>query len=227
MSEDGPRRSTELDEIAMASGLESRSGFRNALPRTIGVPPGRDRAVGPITVTWVDSPVGPLLAGTTDDALCLLEFSDRGELPALMERLRRRFDRIILPGEHPLLGRLKQELGEYFAGRRRQFTLQLALRGTPFQAEVWAALRAIPCGTTISYQQLAREVGKAGAVRAVGQANGQNPIAIVVPCHRVVNSDGKLGGYGGGLWRKQLLLDLERSGQGILELPEAGEARQA
>lgn len=205
----------------MGSGFESHSGFRTAFARTFGGAPGRSRAIECITVTWIDSPVGPLLAGVTEEALCLLEFSDRRVLPILMEHLRRRFDRGIVPGEHPLLERLRQELGEYFAGRRTEFTLPLTLRGTPFQTKVWAALQTIPSGTTISYQQLAWSVGKPGAVRAVGQANGQNPIAIVVPCHRVVNSDGKLGGYGGGLWRKQLLLRLERSGQVAMMLPSA------
>jgi AraC family transcriptional regulator of adaptative response/methylated-DNA-[protein]-cysteine methyltransferase len=218
---DGLRRGTDLDEVAMGSGFESHSGFRTAFARTFGGAPGRSRALESITVTWIDSPVGPLLAGVTEEAICLLEFSDRRVLPVLMENLRRRFDRAIVPGEHPLLERLRQELGEYFTGHRRTFTLPLALRGTPFQTKVWAALQAIPWGTTISYQQLAWSVGKPGAVRAVGQANGQNPIAIVVPCHRVVNSDGKLGGYGGGLWRKQLLLDLERSGQVAMMLPSA------
>jgi AraC family transcriptional regulator of adaptative response/methylated-DNA-[protein]-cysteine methyltransferase len=218
---DGLRRGTDLDQVAMGSGFESHSGFRSAFARTFGEAPGRSRALEAITVTWIDSPVGPLLAGVTEDAICLLEFSDRRGLPVLMESLRRRFERVIVPGEHPLLDRLRGELGEYFNGQRREFTLPLALRGTPFQSKVWAALRTIPWGTTTSYQQLAWAVGKPGAVRAVGQANGQNPIAIVVPCHRVVNSDGKLGGYGGGLWRKQLLLDLERSGQVAMLLPSA------
>ena len=97
--------------------------------------------------------------------------------------------------------------------RRREFTVPLVYPGTPFQAKVWNALRVIPFGETISYEELAGRIGAPSGQRAVGHANGQNPIAIVIPCHRVVNKNGKLGGYGGGLWRKRLLLDLERGGQ--------------
>jgi AraC family transcriptional regulator of adaptative response/methylated-DNA-[protein]-cysteine methyltransferase len=118
-----------------------------------------------------------------------------------------------VPGAHRLLARLRTELREYFSGERRDFTVPLVYPGTPFQVKVWNALRAIPFGETISYEELARRVGSPAGQRAVGHANGQNPLAILIPCHRVVNKDGKLGGYGGGLWRKRLLLGLERGEQ--------------
>jgi methylated-DNA-[protein]-cysteine S-methyltransferase len=102
------------------------------------------------------------------------------------------------------------QLEEYFGGRRRQFDLPLDPVGTPFQLRVWEALRAIPCGQTAAYGEIARAVNRPRAFRAVGQANHVNPLTIVVPCHRVVGADGSLTGYGGGLWRKQWLLDLER-----------------
>jgi len=110
---------------------------------------------------------------------------------------------------------------EYFAGSRREFTVPLVYPGTPFQVKVWEALRGIPYGETYSYEKLAWSVGIPRAQRAVGHANGQNRLAVLIPCHRVVNKDGKLGGYGGGLWRKQLLLDLER-GQltGLVQGPD-------
>jgi AraC family transcriptional regulator of adaptative response/methylated-DNA-[protein]-cysteine methyltransferase len=172
----------------------------------------------------MESPVGPLVAGATDEGVCLLEFSDRRMLEGQLAAVRQRFGPV-LPGTHPLLERLKAELSEYFAGTRREFTVPLVYPGTPFQVKVWDALRRIPYGETISYEKLAWAVGTPRGQRAVGHANGLNRIAIVIPCHRVVNKDGKLGGYGGGLWRKQLLLDLERGEQTALALtPEAARA---
>ena len=110
----------------------------------------------------------------------------------------------------PVLEQTRRELAEYFAGARRSFTVPILLRGTPFQESVWQALRSIGYGERISYLEQSRRVGDEKAIRAVAQANGQNPIVILVPCHRVINSDGALGGFGGGLLRKQFLLDLER-----------------
>jgi AraC family transcriptional regulator of adaptative response/methylated-DNA-[protein]-cysteine methyltransferase len=216
------RRGADLDEVAMSHGFESHSGFRDAFGRLLGHPPGRSRSEDCVTVTWLESPVGPLVAGATDRGVCLLEFSDRRMLEAQLDGVQRRLG-AVLPGSHPLLDQLQGELQEYFAGSRREFTVPLEYPGTPFQVKVWDALRRIPYGETRSYEQLAWAVGVPGAQRAVGHANGQNRVAIVIPCHRVVNKDGKLGGYGGGLWRKQLLLDLERGEQTALALsPAAG-----
>lgn len=111
----------------------------------------------------------------------------------------------------PLLDKARAELAEYFAGQRREFTLELDLRGSDFQLRVWRALLEIPCGETRSYAELARAIGRDGAFRAVGAANGANPIAIIVPCHRVIAADGTLGGYAGGLDLKRRLLALEKS----------------
>lgn len=112
------------------------------------------------------------------------------------------------------IARAVAELEEYFRGQRRTFTVKLDLDGgTPFQRKVWKALKAVPFGATASYQAIAKAVGRPKAARAVGGANHRNPIAIIVPCHRVVGSDGRLTGYGGGLWRKRWLLDHERRGQ--------------
>jgi AraC family transcriptional regulator, regulatory protein of adaptative response / methylated-DNA-[protein]-cysteine methyltransferase len=209
------RRGVELDEVAMTHGFESHSGFRDAFGRLLGRAPGQSESVECVTVTWLESPVGPLVAGATDEGICLLEFSDRRMLEAQLDSVRRRFGPA-LPGTHPLLDQLRSELAEYFAGARREFTVPLVYPGTPFQTKVWDALRSIRYGETYSYEKLAWAVGAPGGQRAVGHANGLNRIAIVIPCHRVVNKDGKLGGYGGGLWRKQILLDLERGEQGAL-----------
>ncbi|MGH8699409.1 MAG: bifunctional transcriptional activator/DNA repair enzyme AdaA, partial [Burkholderiales bacterium] len=218
------RRGADLDEVAMSHGFESHSGFREAFGRVVGYAPGQSRSAECVTLSWIESPVGPLVAGATDQGVCLLEFSDRRMLEGQLEQVRRRLGPV-LPGSHPLLDRLRSELEEYFAGRRREFAVPLVYPGTPFQVKVWDALRRIPYGETYSYEKLAWAVGAPRGQRAVGHANGQNPVAIVIPCHRVVNKDGKLGGYGGGLWRKQLLLDLERGEQTALALaPREAEA---
>jgi O-6-methylguanine DNA methyltransferase len=168
-------------------------------------------------IDWYDSPVGPLIACATDSALCRLSFCDAGGLEPRLQELRDRHSSTLLDGDSAVLSDLRVQLAEYFAGQRRDFKLALRSPGTPFQERVWAALCEIPYGDTWSYLQLAVRIGDALATRAVGYANGANPIAIVIPCHRVINADGGDGGYGGGLWRKRILLDLER-GQGSLLL---------
>lgn len=165
-----------------------------------------------VTMTEIDSPVGVLVAGATDRGLCLLEFRDREILETQIAKVRARVGPTE-SGLHPLLEQVKQELEEYFGGGRKSFSVPLVYPGTPFQSRVWNALRKIPFGTTISYEELAHRVGSPAGQRAAGHANGQNPIAIIIPCHRVINKDGKLGGYGGGLWRKRILLELERDTQ--------------
>ena len=218
------RRGADLDEVAMTHGFESHSGFRDAFSRLVGRTPGQSRGASGVTLGWLESPVGPLVAGVTDQGVCLLEFSDRRMLEAQLTRVRQRLGPV-LPGTHPLLDQLGSELAEYFEGARPAFTVPLVYPGTPFQVKVWNALLQIPYGETYSYEKLAWSVGAPGAQRAVGHANGLNPVAIVIPCHRVVNKDGKLGGYGGGLWRKQVLLDLERGEQTALGLfPERAQA---
>ncbi len=204
------RQGVGLDDVALGNGYESHSGFREAFARTFGKPPGRSRDADCVTVGWTESPVGPLVLGATARGVCLLEFTDRRMLEAQFTTVRKRFACAIVPGEHEHLDQLKDELARYFAGELRDFTVPLVYPGTPFQVRVWDGLLQIPYGETRSYEQLALDVGAPGAQRAVGRANGLNRIAIVIPCHRVVNKGGQLGGYGGGLWRKQYLLDLER-----------------
>jgi methylated-DNA-[protein]-cysteine S-methyltransferase len=147
----------------------------------------------------VESPVGPLTLLADEDALLALRFGDLPTTPGA-ERSRAADAR---------LAPAAAQLREYFAGVRRDFDLRLKPTGTAFQLAVWAALRQIPYGETISYAELARRIGNPKAVRAVGLANGANPIAIVVPCHRVIGADGRLVGYGGGLEIKERLLALE------------------
>lgn len=174
-------------------------------------------------IEWIESPLGILLAAATPAALHLLEFvDDEDACNARLSALRTRHADLQVGeavGEfssHELLGQLRLQLAEYFRGERRVFDLPLACPGTAFQEKVWALLLQIPYGETWSYQELAGRAGNIKASRAVGTANGMNPISIVIPCHRVINANGALGGYGGGVWRKRLLLDLERR-QGRME----------
>ena len=152
-----------------------------------------------------------MIAGASDDGVCLLEFAHRKTFAEQLGRVGRYVGRTS-PGSHPHLSALETQLDEYFRARRRSFDLPLVLAGTEFQERVWRTLRGIPYGATISYAELARRVGSSGGSRAVGGANGDNRIAIVVPCHRVIRADGDLGGYAGGLWRKRWLLELEAGG---------------
>jgi AraC family transcriptional regulator of adaptative response/methylated-DNA-[protein]-cysteine methyltransferase len=171
-----------------------------------------------VSIGWLDSPLGPLVAGATAEGVCLLEFTDRGRRATQLQTVARRFGAAVAPGSSPHLDQLRSELEEYFAGRRRAFTVALRVAGTDFEERVWGELNRIPYGETRSYEDLALALGRPGAQRAVGTANGRNRVSIVIPCHRVVNKNGQLGGYGGGLWRKQALLDLERRGPSLLAL---------
>ena len=163
-------------------------------------------------IAWlsdVETPIGEMIAAATDTHLVALEFARRRTLDAQLERLIRTTGFSLERGESRIVRELRRELTEYFRGERKEFTTPIDARGTPFQMRVWAALRRIPIGTTTSYGRLALSLGQTSAVRAVARANGDNPIAILIPCHRVIGADGSLTGYGGGLWRKKKLLDLE------------------
>jgi AraC family transcriptional regulator of adaptative response/methylated-DNA-[protein]-cysteine methyltransferase len=206
------REGGELDAAVFESGYESHSGFRDAFARTFGEPPGKYREGRCVVLSWVRSPLGPLVAGATAEGICLLEFTDRRMLEAQLTTMRRLFGVPVLPGSNNHLETLELELADYFAGSLRAFSVPLVYPGSAFQRRVWERLLAIPYGETRSYEQLAAAIGRPKAVRAVGRANGLNRIAILIPCHRVLNKDGNLGGYGGGLRRKQYLLDLERYG---------------
>jgi len=204
------RLGIDLDDVALGHGFDSHSGFRDAFVRTFGKPPGRSRNAECVVTAWIESPLGPLVVGATSRGICLLEFTDRRMLDTQFATLRRHFSCAIVPGENQHIKQLKKELDDYFNGSLRSFSVPLLYPGTSFQQLVWKELLKIPYGKTVSYENIARRIGSPAAQRAVGHANGLNRIAIVVPCHRVVNKNGELGGYGGGLWRKQKLLALER-----------------
>ena len=207
------REGSDLDEVVFEHGFESHSGFRDAFSRLFGVPPGKASGQDAIVMAHLPTALGPMVAAATDQGLCLLEFSDRRMLQVQLQTLSRRLKLALVPGDHPHLRHLRAELERYFAGSLRDFTVPLHTPGTPFQEAVWQALRQIPHGGTTTYEALAERIGHPAAVRAVGHANGLNRVSILIPCHRVLDKSGGLCGYGGGLWRKRLLLTLERTGQ--------------
>jgi AraC family transcriptional regulator of adaptative response/methylated-DNA-[protein]-cysteine methyltransferase len=205
------REGVGVSTTAYQHGYESLSGFNEAFRQLVGATPtdaaGTNGTV--VQVTRVLTPLGPMVAGATDEALCFFEFSDRRRLEKQLDRLRARLGCVLVPAVSDLLRRVESEIDAYFEGRLRDFSIPLASPGTDFQQKVWDELRRIPYGETRSYADIARAIGHPSAVRAVARANGDNRMAIFIPCHRVVGSDGTLTGYGGGLWRKQHLLDLE------------------
>lgn len=205
------RKGTSVDRAVAESGFESPSGFRDAFARTFGESPGTAKSSDCVRLAWMPSPLGPLIAGATSDGLCLLEFTDRRMIEAQFQTVKSRFGQPLVPGTNDHLVHLREELMRYFAGKLRTFTVPLVYPGTEFQRRVWTQLLAIPYGETRSYAEIATNVGDRKAVRAVGRANGMNRIGIVIPCHRVINANGELGGYGGGLRRKEWLLDHERT----------------
>jgi AraC family transcriptional regulator of adaptative response/methylated-DNA-[protein]-cysteine methyltransferase len=209
------RDGADLDDAILDHGWESHSAFRDAFSKAVGLPPGAAKGADFVRLAWVDTPLGPMIAGATETAVCLLEFTDRRMMEKQLQTVASRLKRALLPADSPLLDRLRAQLAEYFAGTRREFDLPLDYPGTDFQRRVWEALLRIPYGRTMSYAELAVSIGLApGAGRAVGNANGLNRIAILIPCHRIITSDGSLGGYGGGLWRKLRLLEREGSAPG-------------
>ncbi len=161
-----------------------------------------------VHLSRIDTPIGPLLLGATDDAVVLCDFAERPMIGAQLAAVRRRIG-APTAGTSPLLERLERQLREFLAGERQAFDVPLDAPGSGFQERVWRELAAIPYGETISYRELAARVGVPAASRAVGRANGSNRLAVVIPCHRVIAANGGLGGYGGGLAAKRLLLDLE------------------
>ena len=200
----------DLDNTAADAAFESLSGFRDAFSKMFGEPTVKADRARAIHLGWVETPIGPMIAGSREGALILLEFTDRRRMETQIETLRKRLEAAFLPEDDAVIRQTRRELDEYFAGKRRDFTIPLDYPGTPFETKVWTELLRIPYGETRSYEELAEITSSKGAVRAVGSANGRNRIAIVIPCHRVVNKSGALVGYGGGLWRKQALLALEQ-----------------
>ncbi len=239
------REGGTMTSATMVGGYASESGLREAFEALFGAPDvagtnrgknvrgknqrgkntrGKDtREMAPtLRARWIVSPLGPLLAVASENAVVFLEFVDRRAMEAQVAALRARFGVPVLPAPPDganvsgpereaiaVLVFLEAQLKSYFEGKLTSFSVPVDAPGTPFQQRVWAQLRAIPHGQTRSYLDVAKALGRPTATRAVARANGDNRIAILIPCHRVIGSDGTLTGYGGGLWRKESLLRLE------------------
>ena len=208
-------------DAQLAMGYDSDSGFRDAFSRIMGAAPTKIGAENILKAAWLDTPLGPMIAVADEQALYLLEFVDRRGCEREIERLRKRTESAIIPGSTRVTEQIENELAQYFSGNSLAFATPVFLIGSDFQKSVWTALQAIPAGETRSYADMAKAIGNPGAVRAVGSANGANPLSIIVPCHRVINQNGELGGYGGGVMRKQWLLEHEAK----YAEPDAGKHR--
>lgn len=205
------RKGSPVIEAQLNCGYESPSGFRDAFAKIMGDAPMKmpsDALV--INSALIDTPLGNMIAMSDEDRLYLLEFTDRRGLELEVERLKKRTKAIIIPGKNKVIEELEADLASYFEGNLQQFTTPLAMLGSSFQKSAWQALIDIPYGQTRSYIQQATYIGNPSAYRAVANANGANKIAIVIPCHRIINADGSLGGYGGGVDRKQWLIEHEQ-----------------
>lgn len=205
------RAGSAVIEAQLSAGYESGSGFRDAFSRIMGTAPAQIGNQQVLKASWLDTRLGPMIAIADEEALYLLEFIDRRGLEREIERLRKKTKSAIIPGSTPPIRSIESELAEYFEGNLMDFRTPLRLLGSPFQQKVWEQLQEIPPGRTASYAEIAIAIGKPSAHRAVARANGANQLAIVIPCHRVINSNGDLGGYGGGLSRKHWLLGHEKS----------------
>ncbi len=200
-------------DAAFKHGHDSLSGFTEAFKKLTGTNPSKMKTTNQnvIHVYKILTPLGPMMAGSVKEGICLLEFTDRRMLETSLKFLQKKWEAPIVTSIGPHIKQLEEELTEYFAKKRKHFGVPLVTPGTEFQNKVWNVLKDIPYGETRSYKAQAIAMGNEKAIRAVARANGENRIAIIIPCHRVIGIDGKLVGYGGGLDRKEFLLNLERN----------------
>jgi AraC family transcriptional regulator of adaptative response/methylated-DNA-[protein]-cysteine methyltransferase len=204
------QKGERVAEAQNGSGFESASGFRDAFTKIFGETPTAAKKQGGLFAERIETPLGSMLAIADDEGLRLLEFVDRRALERELSILRTRLKTNVVPGEHRHLTTIKNQLADYFSGKNLEFAVPVAPVGSPFQLRDWELLRTIPVGETRSYSWMAEQLGDKEMRRAVGRANGDNMMCIIIPCHRVIRADGTLCGYGGGLWRKKWLLDHER-----------------
>jgi len=198
-----------VTSVAFDTGYESLSGFADSFKTILGVSPSKSKEYHLINISRIETPLGTMYACAVEQGICMLEFTDRKMLETELKSLTVRLNATIIQGANKHFELLEHQLEEYFDGRRKVFTVPLYPVGTEFQQLVWVALQTIPYGSTCSYKQQAAAIQKPEAIRAVANANGMNKISILIPCHRVIGDNGDLTGYGGGLWRKKWLLDLE------------------
>lgn len=204
------RKGARVNEARNGSGFGSESGFRDAFAKIFGESPTAAKKQGGLFAERIETPLGAMLAIADDEGLRLLEFVDRRALERELSILRTRLKTNVVPGEHRHLMAVRKQLADYFSGENLEFNFPIAPVGSAFQLRDWKLLCSIPLGETRSYSWMAEQLGDKEMRRAVGRANGENMMCIVIPCHRVIRADGTLCGYGGGLWRKKWLLDHER-----------------
>lgn len=197
-------------DAQLSAGFESGSGFRTAFAKLAGKSPSAFTGDEILKAHWFDSPLSPMIAVADQTHLHLVEFADRKGLPGELRKLEKAAGGIGI-GCTPITEQIAHEFEQFFAGASAEFNTPLKLHGSAFTRNVWRELRRIPPGETRSYLQLANAIGNPNATRAVARANGANQLCIVIPCHRVIGADGSLTGYGGGLWRKQKLIELEQT----------------
>lgn len=211
------KKGSNVTSTAYESGYNSLSGFTHTFKHLLETSPQKAMELEVIYMDRFTTPLGPMYACATSKGVCLVEFTDRRMLETELKDLIKRLKAKIMIGENEHIATVKTQMAEYYAGKRTQFDVPLDTPGTPFQQSVWQRLQRIPYGETQSYKQLAEKIGSPKAIRAVANANGHNKIAIIIPCHRVIGSDGSLTGYGGGIPRKKWLLELERSHHQLLQ----------
>lgn len=199
-----------VTSVAFDSGFESLSGFGESFKAIFGISPKNSKQRTVIDLTRLETPLGTMFACATEQGICLLEFADRKMLEMELKAIARYLNATIVQGENRHFDMLRMQLTAYFEGKLTEFVLPIHSPGTDFQQAVWTALQQIPYGKTSTYLAQAKALNRTEAVRAVGNANGMNRISILVPCHRVVGTNGDLTGYGGGLWRKKWLLEHEQ-----------------
>lgn len=197
-------------EAQLSANYDSASGFRTAVAKLLGLAPGAFRDDARMKCAPVSTPLGPMIAIADDQSLHLLEFMDRKALATELKRLSEHTPGGLGFGRTQPHFQIAKDLEDYFNGRLTQFQTSVKFHGSPFSQAVWRELQAIPIGQTRSYSQIAEQMGRPSAVRAVARANGDNQLALIVPCHRVIGADGSLTGYGGGLHHKRALLELEQ-----------------
>ncbi|QNS42103.1 bifunctional transcriptional activator/DNA repair protein Ada [Chryseobacterium manosquense] len=198
-------------ETAYDSGFESLSGFSESFKNIFGVSPKNSKEQRIIDLKRIETPIGTMYAAAVEEGICMLEFTDRKLLETEFKDLAKSLNATIVLGENPHFKLLEKELKLYFEGKLKEFSVPLSPVGTEFQKSVWKILQQIPYGETWNYRKQSQALGDAKKVRAVANANGMNKISILIPCHRVIGTDGTLTGYGGGIWRKQKLLELEKA----------------
>lgn len=205
------RAGESVIDAQLNTGYESSSGFRDAFSKIMGAAPTKfNKHYKLLKASWLDTKLGPMIAISDEISLYLLEFVDRRGLEREVEKLRIKTKAAIIPGSTRPIQSITRELNSYFDGELIQFQTPIHLLGSPFQKLVWQELMRIPYGSTRTYKAQAEAMNNSTAYRAVANANGANQLAIVIPCHRIINSNGDLGGYGGGIARKQWLIDHEQ-----------------